>query len=187
MQKTRLLAISGSLRKTSYNSAAIKALASLAPSHIEVFVFDGVQDLPLFNPDREDEEINSVMMLKTSLQQADGLIIASPEYAHGISGVMKNCLDWLVSGEEFINVPIALINTSPRASIAQKALREVINTMSGKIIEEASISVPLLGSNHNAEAIIADPVISKILSAALQAFHEAIIVSSDRWNGPIQH
>jgi chromate reductase, NAD(P)H dehydrogenase (quinone) len=186
MKKSRILAISGSLRQISYNTAAIKALAALAPSHIEVNVFEGIENLPLFNPDRENEVIEAVVMLKKSLQQADALIIASPEYAHGISGVMKNSLDWLVSGEEFINVPVALINTSPRAGIAQKALREVINTMSGRIIEDASISIPLLGSNYNTEAIVADPDISQMLITALHAIHEATIVSTDRWTGPNQ-
>lgn len=68
------------------------------------------------------EFFSGVSCLKSSLNTSSGLILASPEYAHGISGPMKNALDWLVSGTEFIHLPIMLINTSPRASHAQVAL-----------------------------------------------------------------
>ncbi len=100
MESVKLLALSGSLRKTSYNKAAIETLKVLAPNYIEITVGE-IGNLPLFNPDRENENIPALEKLKFSLNEASGLIIASPEYAHGISGPLKNALDWLVSGEEF--------------------------------------------------------------------------------------
>src|SRR5690606_36930352 len=95
-----ILALSGSLREGSYNTAALEALSQVAPEGIDVVVFEGIGDLPLFNPDLENERLSAVETLKDSLRSSAGLVIASPEYAHGISGVMKNALDWLVSGEE---------------------------------------------------------------------------------------
>ena len=135
MKKLKILALSGSLRKASYNTALIHALSKLAPEGVEIIPFEGIGNLPLFNPDLETQNITPVTRLCEVLEKSDGLIIASPEYAHGISGVLKNALDWLVAGEEFVNMPVALLNTSPRASHAQKALREVIKTMSGDICE----------------------------------------------------
>lgn len=84
MGKIKLLALSGSLRSASYNTAAIEALKSLAPANIEV-VIGSIAQLPLFNPDLEGQNIPALNELVSTLKQADGLIIASPEYAHGIS------------------------------------------------------------------------------------------------------
>jgi len=178
MTKIRILAISGSLREFSYNSALIKAAALLAPDGMEVIVFDDLKHIPLFNPDRENDSHQAVNKLKTEVSQSDGLLISSPEYAHGISGVLKNALDWLVSGEEFPDIPVALANTSPRATHAQAALREVVSTMSGNIMNDASISVPLLGSNYDANTIVKDVEMSGYLIQKLTIFRNQIVETS---------
>lgn len=169
MESLKILALSGSLRKSSYNSAAINVLKALAPKGVEIAVGE-IGDLPLFNPDRENENIPSLEDLKASLKESSGLIIATPEYAHGISGPLKNALDWLVNGVEFSYMPIMLINTSPRASCAQEHLREVLTTMSGIIIEKAYVSIPLLSSGLDLDGIIRDKGIASILQAGLKAF-----------------
>lgn len=169
------LAISGSLRKASYNTAAINALKLLAPSHIHINIFSRLGELPLFNPDREGEIIPVLEELRNLLATSDGLIISSPEYAHGISGVLKNALDWLVSGSEFVHKPVMLINTSPRAYHALESLREIVTTMSGNIIEKAYVAIPLLGSNLNVEGIVNHAEFSTLLSAGLYEFSNEII------------
>lgn len=168
-----ILALSGSLRKSSYNTAAIKALSLLAPDSVEM-TMGNIGDLPLFNPDREGEEIAALTALKTALNNASGLIISSPEYAHGISGPLKNALDWLVSSEHFPYMPVMFINTSPRATHAMKALNEVVKTMSGNIIESANVSIPLLGSELDANGILDNQEISSALTAGLNELIWAI-------------
>ncbi len=175
MKNTRILCLSGSLRRSSYNTTLIKAISKLAPDEIDIVVFTEMGGLPLCNPDREEENISEVERLRNEIKEADGLIIASPEYAHGISSVLKNALDWLVSEETFPSMPVALFNTSPRATHAQIALREVITTMSGNIIESASASIPLLGSNLDVDGIINHSEISHILVQAINLFHNAIV------------
>lgn len=174
MQVKTLLAISGSLRQHSYNSAALQALKSVAPPHIQVTIYQQLGELPLFNPDLEQQSIPALDNLRQQLANADALVIASPEYAHGISGPMKNALDWLVSGEEFVNKPVVLINTSPRATHAQAALREVITTMSGNIIESACIAIPLLGSELDHRGIINHGEIAATLTEALNQLYSAL-------------
>lgn len=169
MDSIKILALSGSLRKASYNTAAINALKVLAPSYVEIVV-GGIGDLPLFNPDRENELIPSLEKLKKTLSESSGLILATPEYAHGISGPLKNALDWLVSGVEFSHKPIMLINTSPRASHAQESLKEVLITMSGCIIERANVSIPLLGSELDSEGITKNEEIANHLKMGLSEF-----------------
>lgn len=170
MKKIKVLAISGSLREKSYNTALIRAVARLAPDDMEIIIYDEMAHLPLFNPDREDETIVSVKKLQDELGSASGLIISSPEYAHGISGVLKNALDWLVAGSEFPGMPVVICNTSPRATHAQAALREVVSTMSGHIIEKASICVPLLGTDLDASGIINNQDMSQYIIEKLTLF-----------------
>lgn len=173
MKSIKILALSGSLRKASYNTAAIRALKHLAPIHIDIMI-GSIDELPLFNPDREGEHIPALDALNSNLRHADGLIIASPEYAHGISGPMKNALDWLVSGDAFPYKPIMLINTSPRACHAQEALKEVLVTMSGNVIEKSCVSIPLLSSELDADGIIENKEIAAMLKVGLEAFCIAI-------------
>lgn len=149
------------------------ALKRLAPIHIDIII-GSIAELPLFNPDRKSDSITALNDLISSLKQSDGLIIASPEYAHGISGPMKNALDWLVSCTEFPHKPIMLINTSPRASHAQQALKEVLVTMSGIIVEELCLTIPLLSSELDVEGIIKNKAISDALSLGLKKFYTEI-------------
>lgn len=173
MDNLKILALSGSLRKASYNTSAIKALKILAPANIDVNI-GSIAELPLFNPDREGESIPALDDFNLLISQADGLVIASPEYAHGISGPMKNALDWLVSGMDFPYKPIMLINTSPRASHAQDALREVLATMSGNVIDESCVSIPLLSSGLDVDGILESIELSDALVAGLDEFHRVI-------------
>jgi len=139
-----------------------------------VALYGGLGDLPHFNPDLEDCEPPAVTALRTFVRAADGLLICSPEYAHGVPGTLKNALDWLVGGSEFIDKPVALLNASPRASHAQASLRETIITMSGRLVDEASIAVPLLGWGLDEDAIANDAQIAAALRKALAAFVRAI-------------
>lgn len=170
----KILAISGSLRAASTNTALLRAAALLAPAGVEIDLYQGLGGLPHFNPDLEDAEPPAVTGLRARVREAGGLLFAVPEYAHGVPGALKNLLDWLVGGEEFIYKPIALLNASPRATHAQASLRETIRTMSGQIVEEASIPVPLLGKTLDPRAIAADPELSVLLQGAIAAFVRAI-------------
>jgi NAD(P)H-dependent FMN reductase len=164
-----VLAISGSLRQASINSAFCRAAARLARPPLRVSVFPGLGLLPLFNPDLEACPPDAVQELRSAVTRADALIIASPEYAHGIPGALKNALDWLVSHEGTVHKPIALVNTSPRAHHAADALREVLQTMSTRLIPQASIGIALLGACVTEEAMLATPQVRQAIEASLTA------------------
>ncbi len=170
----KILAISGSLRAASTNTALLRAAALLAPGGVVIDLYQGLGGLPHFNPDLEDAEPPAVTDLRVRVREAGGLLFAVPEYAHGVPGALKNLLDWLVGGEEFIYKPIALLNASPRAAHAQASLQETIRTMSGNVIEEASIAVPLLGRSLDPASIAADREIADPLRGAIAAFARAI-------------
>jgi chromate reductase len=169
-----ILAISGSLRAASINSALLRAAARLAPSEIHVELYQGLGNLPLFNPDMEATEPAAVVNFRRKIITADAVLIASPEYAHGITGVLKNALDWMVGNESFVNKPVALLNASPVSIHAPASLKEIITVMSARIVEEASITVPLRGARLDEQGIFSDPVISVALRGALQTLKTAV-------------
>jgi len=118
----KILAISGSLRAASHNTAVLVAAMRLAPANVTVELFEGIGELPFFNSDLETSGHlpESVSVFRQAIGAADGVLISSPEYARGVSGVMKNALDWLVGSSEFPGKPVALINTSPRHPCARR-------------------------------------------------------------------
>jgi NAD(P)H-dependent FMN reductase len=152
MKKTTILALSGSLRAASLNTILLNAAARLAGPDVRIELFHGIGDLPLFNPDIEASDPPAVARFRAALRAADAVLIASPEYAHGITGVMKNALDWMAGNETFVNKPVALFNASPRATHAHASLREVVGVMSARIVDEACISVPIVGSHLTKKA-----------------------------------
>lgn len=169
-----ILAISGSLRRVSSNTALLDAAIALAPENVEIKQYGGLGHLPLFNPDLESTQPPAVADLKRQIQWSEGLLISSPEYAHSVPGALKNALDWLVSGEEFVYKPVALLNASSQATHAQAALAEIVTVMSGRLVSEACITLPLSGKNLDAAGIAAHPEISAALRTAIAVFANAI-------------
>ena len=138
--------------------------------------------MPAFNPDDDENPPPSVRAFRALLDAADGVLISSPEYAHGIAGALKNALDWVVGSSEFVDKPVALINASPRATIAQASLTEILKTMSAVVVEDASIAMPLLGRNLAADAIMADAELGPPLRdaiATLAAAAERVRAAAD--------
>lgn len=174
MSIMKVLAISGSLRAASINTALLRAAARLAPRGIEVTLLSGVGELPLFNPDLESMVPSPVVELRRQVAAADALLLASPEYAHGVTGTIKNVLDWLVSFEPFVDKPVAVLKTSRRAHHAHTALRETLRTMSAVIVEQASVSIPLPGGNPGESDLMRSRAVSEAISRALAALAVAL-------------
>ena len=171
----KIAAISGSLRAGSSNTAVLRAAARLAPAGVEVVLFEGIADLPFFNPDLDGDDVPApVGAMRALIGNVDGLLISSPEYARGVAGVLKNALDWLVASETFAGKPTALINTSPRAFHAQASLREILSTMAARLIPEAFVSISLTGKAVTPDDVLADTVCTRRLSESLEALIAAI-------------
>lgn len=123
-------------------------------------LYDGVGTLPHFNPDVESAAPpDAIREFRQQVVAADGLVIACPEYAHGLPGSFKNALDWPVGSEDFPGKPVMLINTAPRAFHAQAQPKEVFSTVSARLVHEAGVTLDL---RH--------PDALRILRSALAAF-----------------
>ena len=177
MNDIHLLAISGSLRAQSSNTETLRALTLLAPPEVTITLFDGLATLPLFNPDHDVEGValpEVVQSLRAQVEAADGIVISSPEYAHGVPGSLKNALDWLVSATEVIGKPVALVNPSPRSIYAQVSLAETLRTMSMALVSETPFVVPLTTRAMPAGAIVADGELAAPLSDCGDAMVDAV-------------
>ena len=170
----RILAISGSLRRSSSNTTLLRTAANLAPKGVEISLYDGLADLPHFNPDLEGVESSSVLAFRAQLKGCDGVFISSPEYAHGVPGTLKNALDWIVGSGELVNKPVAMLNASPMATYAQASLTETITVMSARVITEASLTIPIQGKHLDEIGIAADPQLSHLVLKAIQELIAAI-------------
>jgi NAD(P)H-dependent FMN reductase len=130
----KIIAICGSLRTQSSNLALLRAATTIAA---EVEIYEGLSNLPHFNPDDDVEGATpppAVGALRKQLAEADGILISSPEYAHGVPGSLKNALDWLVSDGALVDKPVALINASPvGGEFARDSLVETLKTMNWKV------------------------------------------------------
>lgn len=133
-------------------------------------LYDGLHGLPHFNPD-EDREGSvppaPVRHLREMVGAAAGLIICSPEYAHGVPGSLKNALDWLVSGPEMIGKPVLLLSAASRATYAQEQLAETLRTMSAVVVGNGAVVIPVEGQRLDAEAITKSPELANSLRAGL--------------------
>ncbi len=113
---TKLIAISGSLRKQSYNTGLIDAMLGLGLESIEIEKIT-LNDIPLYNGDTEKAGIpKAVTVIQQKIQAADGVLLVTPEYNHSIPGVLKNALDWLSRPKPdptFAGLPLAILGATP--------------------------------------------------------------------------
>lgn len=166
------LAISGSARATSTNTAMLHAIAEAAgPAH-RVDVFAGLGDLPVFSPDLEDGPLPApVADLVARIDACDGVIIASPEYVRALPGGLKNAIDWLVSRDEIIAKPIALAHASHRGDDMLDQLRIVLGTVSERFASAPFLRLHLM--KHSPDEIagtLATPERRAEIRAFLDAF-----------------
>jgi NAD(P)H-dependent FMN reductase len=137
-------------------------------------IFDRHGELPLFNPDVESDPPEPVRTLRDAVTTADAVVIASPEYAHGVTGNIKNTLDWLVGHVHFVNKPVAVLNPAYQSHHADDSLREILRTMSADLIVDACVRVPVIGSGIDLHDIATTPAFSSILESALRNIGEHV-------------
>jgi NAD(P)H-dependent FMN reductase len=174
-----LLAISGSLRSGSVNTAVVQALSALAPEWMTVSVYGGLADLPPFNPDHDSDPPHpAVAAFRAALTASDVVLICTPEYAHGVPGVLKNALDWVVGSGELIDKPVVLVNAAPRATHAYGSLRETLTVMSAAVVREESMAVMVNSRTVDPAAICADAAVASALRSTLESLAPTLRRSS---------
>ncbi|MDG0816573.1 NADPH-dependent FMN reductase [Bdellovibrio svalbardensis] len=155
--KFKILAISGSTRKSSSNLNLIKAIAELSSELFAVNLFDGLTDLPHFNPDLDGENApEQIIKFRQLLKDADGVLICTPEYAIGVPGTLKNAIDWTVSSMEFSQKPVALITASTSGEKAHASLLGTLLIIESKMTEESQLVISGIKSKVSDSGQITD-------------------------------
>lgn len=177
----RIIGISGSLRTASVSTALLKTAATLTPGYVKFMIYDGLGTLPHFNPELDKEPVPpAVSGLRSQLNSSAGVIISTPEYAHGIPGALKNALDWVVASGELYEKPVALFSASPYARFAHASLIETLTVMMARLIPDAFINLSSpLGMRDGQLHIAPDASLSTRIERALAAFAKAIDPAHD--------
>jgi len=168
----RILAISGSARRESTNTAMLRAVAAVAPEGVEVVVFEGVGRLPVFSPDLDSDPPAEVRAFIRLVEASDGVIVSSPEYVRALPGGMKNAIDWLVSRETLVGKPMALLHASHRGDDMLESLRNVLATVSNRFAPEPFLRLSLMKMSP---AEIAERLARPENVAAIQAYLGAFV------------
>jgi chromate reductase, NAD(P)H dehydrogenase (quinone) len=167
----KVLAICGSTRQQSTNHRFIKAITAMSADFFEVVLFEGLTSLPHFNPDDNHEPVAApVARFRQLLQQADGVLICTPEYAHGVPGTLKNAIDWVVSTNEFSGKPTMLVTASTDGSFAHKALLETLKVIEAKDVEQHNLLVQFAATKIDGENKITDNELQAEMSKILHSF-----------------
>lgn len=158
MTVVKILAISGSTRKNSANLRLLNAITDLFSDRMKVTIFNGLYGLPPFNPDDNNEHVaKSVSDFREQIRNANGVIICTPEYAHGVPGSLKNAIDWTVSTNEFWKKPTALITASTDGRFGHKALLETLRVIEAENIDELNLLIQFINTKVDEKNKIKDP------------------------------
>jgi chromate reductase, NAD(P)H dehydrogenase (quinone) len=171
----RILGFAGSLRRASYNRGLIRAAAADAPTGIVVEVFD-LGDIPLYNQDVEDAgEPASVVAFKEAMARSDALLVATPEYNHGVPGVLKNAIDWASRPRvtsPLGDKPVAVMGASPgRGSTAraQAQLRDAFVFTGACVMPQPELLVGGAGGHFDDDGNVMDPALRASLVELVEA------------------
>ncbi len=170
----RILGISGSLRKGSYNSMALRAAQKLAPSGTEIDIAQ-IRDIPMYDDDvRAQGEPASVADLKARISAADAVLLVTPEYNFSVPGVLKNTLDWLSRppAPPFEGKPVAIMGASPGplgTARVQYHLRQILVFMNTFTLNKPEVFIGNAATKFNAKGELTDEATQKFIVAQLEA------------------
>ncbi len=175
MNKYNVVAISGSTRQNSINHSLIKAIAALTVANFETTIYNGIASLPQFNPDNDGDSVaKEVADFRQLLNNADGVIICTPEYAHGVPGTLKNAIDWTISSSSFPHKPTMLITASTGGHYGHKALLETLKAIEAKNIDHLQMVIPFVKTKVSIDNKITDENTLAVVNRLIADFIETI-------------
>ncbi|NPC93585.1 NAD(P)H-dependent oxidoreductase [Bacillus sp. WMMC1349] len=177
-RQKKIVAISGSIRTGSSNTNILKALATFIPEDIEYTIYNGIKELPHFNPDVDQMNPPAVVKdFRNLLNESHALIICTPEYAKSVPAVLKNSLEWLVSSAELYKKPVAVITASPSITGGDKAHESLLLTLGmldATIVKSGSLLVPTVRTKFNDDATVTDESTKQALIALISSIVDEI-------------
>jgi chromate reductase, NAD(P)H dehydrogenase (quinone) len=170
----RVLAISGSLRRDSYNTQLLRAAEELAPAGVQLELYDGLKDVPPYDQDDDGELVDAaVQELRDRIARADAVLVATPEYNSSIPGQLKNALDWAsrpFKTNVLRNKPVAVAGATTGAYgavWAQAELRKVLGATGARVVP-AEVAVAHAHQRFDEDGSLVDPEIRAALAETLR-------------------
>jgi chromate reductase, NAD(P)H dehydrogenase (quinone) len=169
----QILGIAGSLRNQSYNRLLLNAAQELMPATAQLEILD-LEDIPIFNQDKEKTLPQSVERLKDKIRQADGILFASPEYNYSIPAVLKNAIDWAsrpIGTSAWARKPAALMGASPGllgTARAQYHLRQILVALDMPTVNQPEVVVGLAHERFDARGHLTDEKSKQLLKTLLE-------------------
>jgi chromate reductase, NAD(P)H dehydrogenase (quinone) len=170
---TTILGIAGSLRKDSYNRAALRAAQDLAPEGATIEIFD-LQGIPPFNQDDEQSPPVHVADLKTRIRAADTILLVTPEYNYSIPGVLKNAIDWAsrpYGDNAWDGKPVAVMGASPGTlgtARAQYHLRQVFVFLNMHALNRPEVMISNAAQRFDAQGHLTDTTTQDLIRQLLR-------------------
>ncbi|MFH6992317.1 NADPH-dependent FMN reductase [Flavobacterium sp. FlaQc-48] len=163
----KILAITGSTRKNSSNFKILKFISEHIKTEFEVEIFEGLDEIPHFNPDLDNEKPpEKVKDFRDRIIESDGIIICTPEYVFSLPGSLKNALEWCVSTTIFSNKTTGLITASASGEMAHDQLSLIMKTLEAKFDEDIQLLIQGIRGKINEEG----KIVNEETAIALQQF-----------------
>ena len=158
MNRKKILAISGSTRTNSVNLHILQAIADIYQADADWIIFNEIDQLPHFNPDLDKAPFpEPVIRFRKLIEEADGVLICTPEYVFSLPGSFKNAIEWTVSTTLFTNKPAALITASSSGQKAHEALGLVMQTVGVKLAAKGTLLIQAPKTKLSLRGEITDP------------------------------
>lgn len=181
MSRRKILAIPGSTRSKSSNLSILNFIASVYPERLDVQVYNKISELPHFNPEISDDVLpQEVKEFRRLINEADAVIICTPEYVFSLPGTLKNAIEWTVSTTVFSNKPMALIVASASGEKAFEALKLIMGTIETIFNENTTLLIRGAKGKFTPEGEIKDEALQKSLIRLVDSLIELIGVESQR-------
>jgi chromate reductase len=175
MPKKKILAVCGSTRKTSSNLNLIHAIEDLTIDKFEISIFDGLAEIPHFNPDLDNGAPPvAVVQFRKLLKEADGVLICTPEYAMGVPGTLKNAIDWTVSSCEFSHKPVALITASSLGENGHESLMKTLRIIESKVTDQTQLVISFVKTKVSRDNQIIDDKTLEQVNTLISSFDQSI-------------
>ena len=169
----KILAIPGSLRKDSSNYKVIHNVASMMTPDVEFKIYNDIGRLPHFDGEETYEIVDE---WRRQLQEADGILICTPEYGFGVPGSLKNALDWTVSSGELYHKPLALITASSSGEKAHASLLQTLTALSAKMNDDTKLLIPFIRSKFDTSGQLTE----ETLNAVKRVLNGLVILIKER-------
>ncbi|MDA8261724.1 MAG: NAD(P)H-dependent oxidoreductase [Actinomycetota bacterium] len=174
-----IVGISGSTSSSSYNTKLLRAFGELVPADVEFRLLEGLENIPFYSPDLEGENLpEHARLLREAVREADGLVIASPEYNYSYTALAKNTIDWLsrpYGAHPLVGKAVAVIGASQGllgTVRAQLHLRDVLHSTESDVLARPEVFVTQAAQKFDADGRLVDAATRRLLASLVDAFME---------------